>query len=117
MDGNSSTLHKILYTVRNASILKTTYYSFMHHGLIIIGKRSRVRIERGANIKIVKRGFLALGLQLDLPYGSALNVRKGGTLVIEGRVNVMRGTSIFVGPKATLSVGASTIINENSKII
>jgi acetyltransferase-like isoleucine patch superfamily enzyme len=117
MDSTDITITRIIVSLARMSILKTAYFSLKSHGPVIVGRKSRLRLEKGSRIIIAKGGLLTLGIKYNGSNGAFLEIKKGGTLRIEGRAHLMKGDSVEIARDATLTIGDDTFINENTNII
>ncbi len=96
------------------SILKTLWYSVRFHGIVMVGRGTRVRVHRSARIVLAPKSLLAIGLAHDTPSGAALRIYPRSQMHVTGRVQIMRACNVIVGYDATLKVGAGTFFNDGS---
>lgn len=98
------------------SILRSLYFSLRFKGQIVIFRGTRLRLERGARIRVVPGGRLVLGRHLSGTRCS-VQISHKGRLNIGGRVSVSRGTRIWVGGGATVEIGDGTFIHLDSSVM
>jgi acetyltransferase-like isoleucine patch superfamily enzyme len=101
--------------VKQVAILKTVYYSLKFKGLIIIGRRTKLKLARGAKIEI-KKGRLFIGVLFYMPQVTYLEIAENGTLSINGDVKFMKGCKIVIKKNAVLAMRGNAFINERCKI-
>lgn len=102
---------------RRCSLFKTAWYSIRFHGAVVVGRGSKIRVHRHACIAMAPKSLLAIGMAHDTPTGALLRMRSGSNLRVDGRVQIMRASSIVIGYNAKLSVGAGTFFNDGSSVI
>jgi acetyltransferase-like isoleucine patch superfamily enzyme len=117
MESTNFTLSRLILSLLRMSVPKTLYVSLRCQGLVIVGHKSRVRLERGSRLKIAKGGLLTVGIKYNGPSRAWIEVKRGGTFRVEGRAHLMRGTSVEIAHDAILSIGDDTFLNENTKIV
>ncbi|MGO9754009.1 MAG: acyltransferase [Solirubrobacteraceae bacterium] len=93
-------------------IARSVIYSCRHRGRIVVGRRARIRVARSARIDLSSRSILVLGLAHELDLPSSIVVEPGGTLRIDGIVQIMRGTAVTVNWGGMLSIGGGTYLND-----
>jgi acetyltransferase-like isoleucine patch superfamily enzyme len=101
----------------NCAVLKTIWYSIRFHGIVIVGRGSKIRVHRSARINLAPKSVLAIGIAHDAPPGAILRLRSRSKLRVEGRVQIMRACNIGVDPDAVLTIGADTFFNEGSCVV
>jgi acetyltransferase-like isoleucine patch superfamily enzyme len=101
---------------RNCSVLKTVWYSVRFHGIVVVGRGSRIRVHRSASVSLGAQSILAIGLMHDAPIGSVLRLAPRSSLRVEGRVQIMRSCTVAVDSDAVLTIGADTFFNDGSSI-
>ena len=97
------------------SVLKTVYLSLRFHGVIVVFRGTRIRLERGAGIKLDPKASLFLGTS---PLGTplSLTIRRGGRLSIHGQVKFSSASRLLVGKNAHLEIGDQTFFHHNNVI-
>jgi acetyltransferase-like isoleucine patch superfamily enzyme len=102
---------------RNCSVLKTLWYSVRFHGVVVVGRGTKVRVHRSACVSLASNSMLAIGIAHDTPVGAVLRLRPQSNLRVDGRVQIMRACNVGVENGAKLTIGADTFLNEGSSII
>ncbi len=99
------------------SVLRSAWYSVRFHGLVLVGRRTRIHVHRSASVRLAPGAMLVLGIAHDSPTGAVLRMRPRSTLEISGRVQVMRAATVSVGYDACLRIGAGTFLNDGATIV
>ena len=102
---------------RNCSVLKTAWYSIRFHGVVVVGRGSRIRVHRSARVSLASKSVLAIGIAHATPVGAVLRLRPRSNLRVDGRVQIMRACNVAVDYDATLTIGADTFFNEGSSVV
>jgi len=104
--------------VPKLSLIKTAYYSLKFRGFIFVGKGARINIKkRGRVVFDNNKSSLYIGVHFSTANGATLDIYEGGRLNISKSVGIHRGTKVVVRENAELKIGASSFINENSRIL
>lgn len=102
---------------RRCSILKTAFYSARLRGRVIVGRGSRLRVDRSASVEFAPGATLVVGLMHDTPAGAVLRMKPRSSMRINGRVQLMRGSSIAVGHGGSLTIGGGTFFNDGAMLV
>ncbi len=99
------------------SLGKTLWYSIRFRGIVLVGRGSRLRVHRSAQISLAPGSMLVIGMLHDTLVGASLRMYPRSRLYVAGRVQVMRACTVIVGYDATLRIGAGTFLNDGSSIL
>ncbi len=105
-----------LRTISDLALVKTAWYSVRFRGLVLVGRRSRIHVARGARLKLSKKSLLTLGLAPLGSSGANIELRPHSTLQINGFVQLLRGSRIAVNWGAEVTVNDGTYLNEGALI-
>ena len=119
--GGPRRLHpkKLIKTVCRVSVIRTLYLSVRFRGRIIVMRRARLRLARGAKISVAAGSRLMLGLNMSHAAGSpcSLRLRSNARLTVHGNAEIFHGTLVLVNDNAHLEIGNKSYINFNSTVI
>jgi len=119
--GTPRSLHpkKLIKTVCRVSVIRTLYFSARFHGRIIVMRRARIRLARGAKISVAPGSRLMLGLNMNHATGvpCSLRLRSNARLTVHGNAEIFHGTLVLVSDNAHLEMGHNSYINFNSTVI
>lgn len=99
------------------SVLKTIWYSVRFHGVVLVGRGSKIRVHRSARVVLEPKSILAIGVAHDSPAGAVLRLRPRSNLQLDGRVQITRACNISVDNDATLTVGSGTYFNDGASVM
>src|SRR5581483_1945635 len=108
---------KVSRVLTRMSITKTLWYSPRFRGLIIVGRRVRMAIRRGATISVARGAALVIGIDQNKPDRTLLEVHTGGVLRANGVVSLCRGGKFVVLSSGRLTFAGGNYINEGVVII
>src|SRR6201996_9796590 len=96
------------------SVIRTLYLSLRHRGWCIVARGTRLKISRRARIELTRGSRLYLGFGLASFTGSRCFVRlgPGARLSVDGAVELVRATRIFVAHDAHLEIGGGCYFND-----
>jgi len=106
---------KIYFVFCKISIIKSLYYSIKFKAKIFIGKGTKLNLHKNSKI-IVNKGKLFIGCRFSLPFKTVVDIYENGKLIVNGRVEICKGTKVMIGNDAILKIGNNSYINENSRI-
>jgi tetrahydrodipicolinate N-acetyltransferase len=102
--------------VRNISLVRSAHLSLRHRGWCIVGRGSRVRIERGARIEFEPGSRLLIGQDRLAPAPCWVILRRTARWSVRGRVELMSGTKVVVSEGAHFEMGDRSYIHCNSTV-
>jgi acetyltransferase-like isoleucine patch superfamily enzyme len=105
-----------LRTISELALVKTAWYSVRFRGLVLVGRRSRIHVARGARLKLSKRALLTVGLAPLGSSGANIELQPHSTLQVNGFVQLLRGSRIAVNWRGKLIVNDGTYLNERALI-
>lgn len=110
---------KLIKTIREVSVIRTLYLSARFRGRIIVMRRARFRLARGAKISVASGSRLMLGLNMSHATGlpCSLRLRSNALLTVHGNAEIFDGTLVLVSDNAHLEIGHKSYINFNSTVI
>lgn len=110
---------KLIKAVRRVSLIRTLYFSARFRGRIIVMRRARLRLARGAKISVAPGSRLTLGLNISHATGlpCSLRLRSNALLTVHGNAEIFHGTAILVSDNAHLEMGDQSYINFNSTVV
>jgi tetrahydrodipicolinate N-acetyltransferase len=100
-----------------AAWIRSALYSLRFRGPVVVGRGSRIRAHRKARVRLSPGSLLFVGLEHDGGAGTALRLRPGAELVVDGTVQIMRGCRVTVWDGASLSIGTRSFVNDGSTIV
>ena len=102
-----------------ASVIRTLYLSARFRGRIIVMRRARLRLARGAKISVAPGSRLTLGLNISHATGlpCSLRLRSNARLTVHGNAEIFDGTLVLVSDNAHLEIGHKSYINFNSTVV
>lgn len=98
------------------SILKTLYLSIRFHGVIVVLRGTRIRLEKGARIELAPGARLYLGRGYHIGSPLSLRMSPHGRLVIRGTVTISCGTKVVIADNALLEIDDHAFIHYDSAI-
>src|SRR3984885_7977213 len=98
------------------SIFWTLYLSIRFHGRIIVARRTRIQLSRGARINLTTGSQLTIGRNRCITTPGSLCIKRNGQLTIDGNVAIFRGTRILIDEDAHLEIGDNSYINSDSAV-
>ena len=107
---------QIIKLRKNASVLKSLYYSIKFRGRIFIGKKSNLKMDKTAKIIIKNNAFLGIGLYYNFPAPTIIHIGHNAQIIVNGNSQIMKGCFIEIMPGAIFEIGARSSINEQSRI-
>lgn len=107
---------QIINLRKNASVLKSLYYSIKFRGRIFIGKKSSLKMDKTAKIIIKNNAFLGIGLYYKFPAHTIIHMGHNAQIIVNGNSQIMKGCFIEIMPGAIFEIGAGSSINEQSRI-
>ncbi len=102
--------------MRNVSLIRSSYLSLRYHGLCIVGRGSRVRVEHGARIEFDPGSRLIIGMHRWAPAPCWVVLEHDSRLSIRGEVEFMRGTRVVVSQGAHFEMGDHSAIHCNATL-
>jgi acetyltransferase-like isoleucine patch superfamily enzyme len=84
--------------------------------LILIGKGSKIILEKNATIIISKKSIFTFGIQYDQAVGSILKLCKNSVLRLPNSYSIKRGCNITIREGGELILGNKGFINEEVRI-
>jgi acetyltransferase-like isoleucine patch superfamily enzyme len=98
------------------SVTRSLYWSLRFRGFFVLARGTRLRIGKGAKVRLEGRAFLFLGFKHFTPTATSMDLGKGAELVVSGTAQILRGTRVFVNDGGRLSLGSRTYINDCSTV-
>jgi acetyltransferase-like isoleucine patch superfamily enzyme len=102
--------------LRRVGWTKTAWYSLRFRRPVIVGRGSRINVRRQGTLEL-DGGMLMLGMAHGTAQGAALDVYPGGVLRIGGMVHVMRGARLEVQYNARLAIGDRSYVNDGAFVM
>jgi len=99
------------------SVVKTLYCSLRFRAPIVIGRRTKLVLPRGARIRVRRGGAFLIGIDQNHPRTSLLEIASGGLLSCDGIVSVCRGAKMVIGSAGSLSIGGGTYFNDGCTVM
>jgi carbonic anhydrase/acetyltransferase-like protein (isoleucine patch superfamily) len=99
------------------SLARSLYLSLRFRGRFLVGRGTRVRIDRSADIEFRPGAFLLLGLHYEGTKPTLLNMGRDTRLVLRGTAQVWRGSEVVVLRGGCLDLGNRVVLNEGARII
>ncbi|MEP1870510.1 MAG: acyltransferase [Paraglaciecola sp.] len=100
------------------ALIKSLYYSIKFKGIVVIGRGTKFNIHPGGKIKFKdKRASIYIGIHFSVSSGSTLDIYKNGILLVGKSVGIHKGTKVVVKENAHFTIGDSSFINENSRVL
>jgi acetyltransferase-like isoleucine patch superfamily enzyme len=118
-NGEISRARKLVLIGAHVSVVRTLYRSLRHRGLCVVARGTRLKISRRARIDLAPGSRLYLGFGLASFTGSPCFVRleAGARLSVEGTVQLLRATRVYVAPDARLEIGDGSYFNDSATVI
>ncbi len=104
----------VLVTAMRVAWLKSLVASLRFRGVVLIGRRSVLRVHRTARLDLHRHAILAIGLAHEESSGATIVLRRRSRLEVSGFVQVMKRSSVTVNGDATLSIHGSTYLNDGT---
>jgi acetyltransferase-like isoleucine patch superfamily enzyme len=103
----------------HVSVVRTLYRSARHRGWCIVARGTKLKISSRARIELAPGSRLYLGFGLASFTGSPCYVRlgPGARLAVEGTVQLLRATRIYVAQDARLDIGDGTYLNDSATVV
>lgn len=110
---------KLIKKASRVSVIRTLYLSARFRGRIIVMRRARFRVARGAKISVAPGSRLMLGFNMSHATGSpcSLRLRRNARLTVHGNAEIFSGTLVLVSNNAHLEIGRKSYINFNSTVV
>jgi acetyltransferase-like isoleucine patch superfamily enzyme len=102
-------------TFENIAVFKSMYYSFRFRGVILIGKKVNIILNKNSRINVSNNGAFKIGLKYISPNYTTLFIGDNSTLYVYS-AEIMRGCQIVIMENAHLYLGYDSFINENTTI-
>jgi acetyltransferase-like isoleucine patch superfamily enzyme len=116
-DSNGGLNREVLLRVLlHVSVLRTLYWSIRSRGWCVLSRGTRLKVGPGSRLCIPPGSFLFLGFAHFTPAPCSIHVGKRARLSVEGTVQILRGTRVFVNDGAHLEIGTRTYINDCSTV-
>jgi acetyltransferase-like isoleucine patch superfamily enzyme len=114
-----SRLTRALMIAAHVSVIRTLYLSARYRGWCIVARGTKVKIARRARIELTRGSRLYLGFGLASFTGSRCFVRlgPGARLSVDGAVELVRATRIYVAHDAHLEIGGGCYFNDFATVI
>ncbi|HXP55719.1 MAG TPA: acyltransferase [Streptosporangiaceae bacterium] len=114
-----SRLTRALMIAARLSVIRTLYLSLRHRGWCIVARGTRLKISRRARIELTPGSRLYLGFGLTSFTGSRCFVRlgPGARLSVDGTVQLVQATRIYVAHDAHLEIGGGCYLNDSATVI
>jgi acetyltransferase-like isoleucine patch superfamily enzyme len=109
----------VTYYVRLAgrvAIVKSTWYSARFHGLVLVGRGSRLRVHRPARVSLERGAVLLVGLEHERPSGASIVLHPKAELHVNGVVQIMRDSHVTVHWGGRLTVAGGTYFNDGTLV-
>jgi len=100
----------------HVSVLRTLYLSARHRGWCIVSRGTRLKVGRGSSVHIPRGSFLFMGFAHFTPSACSVQLGKNARLSIEGTVQIMRGSRVFVNDGAHLEMATRSYISDCSTV-
>ncbi len=94
------------------SLSRSLWYSARLRGWTLIARGSILDVGRGARIVSETRALLLVGFEHVSAAPAVLHIGTAARLALDGLVQVMRGSRVFVGPRARLAMGSGSFLND-----
>lgn len=108
-------LKHVKFLVTRTSLIKSLYYSLKFKSQILVGRGTKINLHNNSRI-VVNSGTLKIGCSFSLPFRTVVDIYSNGALIINGNVQICKGTKVMIGKNANLTIGNNSYINENSRI-
>jgi acetyltransferase-like isoleucine patch superfamily enzyme len=112
-------IRKILLIAAHMSVARTLYRCVRHRGLCIVARGAKLKISARAHVELAPGSRLYLGFGLSSFTGSPcfLRLEPGAQLSVEGTVQLLRATRVYVAREARLDVGHGTYLNDSATVV
>lgn len=98
------------------SLTRSLYLSARFRGVFLVARGTRLKMGRGARVRFEKGAVLALGFAHFTPAPTSMHLGTGAELLLTGRVQIFRGTRVFVNDGGRLTIGGGSYVNDCSTI-
>ena len=116
-ESNGSVDRQVLLRVAShVSIIRTLYWSARNRGWCVLARGTRLRMGSGSRLHIPRGSFLFLGFAHFTPAPCSMHLGKNARLSVEGTVQILRGTRVFVNDGGHLEIGTRSYINDCSTV-
>ena len=107
---------------RAAAVVRLSFCRTVYHtaraggGLCLVMRGTRIRLGRGAQIRVTRGSRLVLGSPHFTGRPCTVHLRAGARLTARGSAAIMRGTKILVSTGGHLELGQNSYINFNATV-
>jgi acetyltransferase-like isoleucine patch superfamily enzyme len=98
------------------SLAKSLYLSVKWKGFFLVSRGTRVRTERGAQVRLEPGAFFFMGFANRTAIPASLHLGIGAELVVSGTAQIQRGCRVFVHDGGRLSMGSRSYLNDCSTL-
>ena len=106
----------ILRVLLHVSVLRTLYWSIRSRGWCVLSRGTRLKAGPGSRLHIPRGSFLFLGFAHFTPAPCSIHLGKHARLSVDGTVQILRGTRVFVNDGGHLEIGTRSYINDCSTV-
>ena len=117
--GGSGRARRMILIVAHVAVIRTLYRSLRCRGWCIVARGTKLKISRTARIELTPGSRLYLGFGLASFTGSPCFVRldPGARLSVDGTVQLMRSSRVYVARDAHLEIGGGCYFNDSATVI
>jgi len=117
--GGIGRARRMILIVAHVAVIRTLYRSLRCRGWCIVARGTKLKISRTARIELTPGSRLYLGFGLASFTGSPCYIRldPGARLSVEGTVQLLRATRIYVAGDARLDIGDGTYLNDSATVV